>query len=274
MLFDLSGKRRRVVQVVYATLAILMGGSLVLFGIGSDAPGGILDALGLGGGGSSGSTDPQYEEEIDDAEQRLAENPTDAQALAELVILRYRSGASQLDLDEETGATTVTPEARDELVQARDAWDRYLELKPKRPDAEAATSVAQISDILFRDALTAGDAQTALDEAEDAADAYRIAAEASNRAPDFGGLATYLYISGDDAAAERASRRALELSDPSARGTLARRLEQTAKQTKELNDELERLVKAGQKGSGDALQDPFGGLGPTGSGDQLQPTSP
>ena len=31
MLFDLRGRRRRVVQVVYLTLALLLGGGLVLF---------------------------------------------------------------------------------------------------------------------------------------------------------------------------------------------------------------------------------------------------
>ena len=36
MLFDLQGKRRRVVQATYLTLALLMGGGLVFFGIGSD----------------------------------------------------------------------------------------------------------------------------------------------------------------------------------------------------------------------------------------------
>jgi hypothetical protein len=34
MLFDLRGRRRRVVQVTYLMLALLLGGGLVLFGIG------------------------------------------------------------------------------------------------------------------------------------------------------------------------------------------------------------------------------------------------
>ena len=34
MLFDLKGKRKRLVQVVYLGLAILFGGGLVLFGVG------------------------------------------------------------------------------------------------------------------------------------------------------------------------------------------------------------------------------------------------
>jgi len=36
MLFDLHGRRRRVVQATYLALAVLMGGGLVLFGVGGD----------------------------------------------------------------------------------------------------------------------------------------------------------------------------------------------------------------------------------------------
>src|ERR687890_339893 len=46
MLFDLRGAgRRTTVKVVYLTLAVLMGGGLVLFGIGGDVSGGLVDAI-------------------------------------------------------------------------------------------------------------------------------------------------------------------------------------------------------------------------------------
>ena len=53
MLFDLKGKRKRLVQVVYLGLAILFGGGLVLFGAGSNVSGGLIDAFTGNGGGSS-----------------------------------------------------------------------------------------------------------------------------------------------------------------------------------------------------------------------------
>ena len=57
MLFDLRGRgRRRTVQTIYLTLAVLMGGGLVLFGIGGSVSGGLFDAVGLTGGGSGGSS--------------------------------------------------------------------------------------------------------------------------------------------------------------------------------------------------------------------------
>ena len=76
MLFDLSGKRKRLVQVVYATLAALFLVGFVGFGIGSSGAGGLLDGLGLGGDGSGGSLSGQYDDQIDSANQRLAKDPT------------------------------------------------------------------------------------------------------------------------------------------------------------------------------------------------------
>ena len=64
MLFDLRGRgRRRTVQVIYLSLAILMGGGLVLFGIGGATSGGLFDAIG-GSGGSSTSTDTVFKERL------------------------------------------------------------------------------------------------------------------------------------------------------------------------------------------------------------------
>jgi len=72
MLFDLKGKRRRVVQGVYLTLAVLMGGGLVLFGIGGGTNGGLLDAFKGGGGGSSG--DKALKKEISTMQARVADS--------------------------------------------------------------------------------------------------------------------------------------------------------------------------------------------------------
>ena len=60
MLFDLRGSgRRRVVKVVYITLAFLMGGGLVLFGIGGGGAlsGGLVDAITNSNGGGGDGTD-------------------------------------------------------------------------------------------------------------------------------------------------------------------------------------------------------------------------
>ena len=66
MLFDLKGKRKRLVQVVYLGLAILFGGGLVLFGVGGNVSGGLIDAFkGTGSADTSAFTD-----QVERAERR------------------------------------------------------------------------------------------------------------------------------------------------------------------------------------------------------------
>src|SRR6188472_3007431 len=86
MLFDLQGKRKRFVQVIYAFLALLIGGGLVLFGIGGAGNGGLLDAFGIGDGSVS------YEKELDSANEVLASKPKDEQALLKLTKFEFLTG--------------------------------------------------------------------------------------------------------------------------------------------------------------------------------------
>ena len=58
-----------------------MGGGLVLFGIGGDVSGGLVDAFKGGGGGSS--TDSALEDRVDSQEERLAKNPQNEAVLKE-----------------------------------------------------------------------------------------------------------------------------------------------------------------------------------------------
>src|SRR3954467_12385248 len=112
MLFDLKGKRRRVVQGVYLTLAVLMGGGLVLFGIGGGTNGGLLDAFKGGGGGSS--ADKSLKKENDAGQKRLALNPSDQGALVLIATNNYRLAAEKADPN--TGA--FTNDAKDNLNAA------------------------------------------------------------------------------------------------------------------------------------------------------------
>ena len=106
MLFELGGKRKRLIQVIYSVLAGLMFIALVGFGIGGATSGGIFDALGIGGG-SSGS-DPQYSQQIDNANEALQQDPKDDKALLKLA--RYNFLEGQAALRPTTRA--VSPSAR------------------------------------------------------------------------------------------------------------------------------------------------------------------
>src|SRR4051794_35981994 len=119
MLFDLKGRRRRVVQVTYVGLAFLMGGGLVLSGIGSSATGGLLDAIvGNQNGGSDSDIKKQYEKRIEAANRKLAANPKDQAALADLV--RANFALAGLSQDQNSGA--FSQDGVDQLKQADDAW--------------------------------------------------------------------------------------------------------------------------------------------------------
>lgn len=240
MLFDLHGKRRRVIQVAYTILAALFLIGFVGFGVGSETGGGgILDAFTGGNGGGN----PQYEQDVEDAEQRLAENPKDKRALLQLAEAHYLSGQSELEADEETGEPVVTDEARTQFDLSIAAWERYLELEKKQPRANIATLVVQ--------------AYVLLNNARGAAETQEIIAEARPSQGAYANLAYYLYFAGDIKAGDEAAERAVaEANDPD-KGSLREQLNQVAKLAERQQRQLEKQAEAAPEG-----QNPLdGGLG-------------
>src|SRR5919199_4726448 len=125
MLFDLRGRgRRRTVQVIYLSLAILMGGGLVLFGIGGATSGGLIDAI----QGNSGSTNANdvFEKRVEALDKRVQANPNDARAWAQLAGLRFQVATTGANYDQTNGLYTTKGKA--ELRRAAAAWQRYLAL--------------------------------------------------------------------------------------------------------------------------------------------------
>jgi hypothetical protein len=260
MLFDLSsGKRRRVVQVIYAMLALLIGGGLVLFGIGGGGSGGILDAVGLGGGGSSGN--PQYDQQISDYEAKLEQNPQDTAALLGLAKTHYLSATSSgVSTDPQTGQISISEDAHTELEQAAEAWQKYLKTKPDRPNTSAASNAVQVYQLL--------------NDAGGAAEAQRIVADAQKSSAAYGQLAFYLYADFNFDEADAAAAKAVAAADPSDRESVEKSMQAYSDQA----HKTQKLIKKQQQqqgGGGEAaqqqLQDPFGTLG---AGDTGVPTTP
>lgn len=259
MLFDLkSGKRRRVVQVVFGGLAVLFAVGFLGFGIGGETGGGgILDAVGLGGD-DAGSGSPQFDELIDDAEAQVEANPKDEKALLELAEVRYQAGQSELEADPETGAALLTEESRTQFEASLDAWERYLDLKPDRPDAGTAALVAQ--------------AYVQLNDAEGAAAAQEIVAEDNPSSGTYGNLALYRYAAGDIEGGDEAAELAVQEAEPSQRKTIEKQLAQLSEQAQALQKELAKQAdKQGEEAAPPA--DPFGDLGGIG-GTGTAPTAP
>ena len=144
MLFDLSGKRKRVVQVSYALLAAIFLVGFIGIGIGSgNSTGGILDAVGLGGGGSGGSLDSQYDDQIDSANQQLAANPKDSAALLKLSKYEYFKAKQGVTQDQTTGEISVSEDAHTELGKSVDAWEKYLKVNKGQPSPGVAAQIVQ-----------------------------------------------------------------------------------------------------------------------------------
>src|SRR2546423_4924825 len=125
MLFDLRGRgRRRAVQVIYVSLALLMGGGLVLFGIGGATNGGLLDAF-KGSAGSTSANDV-FKKRVTAAEKRARLAPKDPNAWANLTRIRFQQASSGDGFNSAQGQFTDNGKAQ--LAGAGQAWDPYLKL--------------------------------------------------------------------------------------------------------------------------------------------------
>jgi hypothetical protein len=192
MLFDLRGRRRRAVQATYLLLAVLMGGGLVLFGIGGDVSGGLLDAFKGGGGPSAGSA---FQDRIDKQEERLQANPQNQVILASLVRDYYSLATSQRD----TGTAGFPPDAKDDLAKAGTYWQRYSAVADK-PSPDVAGYALQVYDV------------GGLNKPKEAQKAAAILAEDANDTPSYLRLVSYAARAGDTRTADLAGQKAVDLA--------------------------------------------------------------
>jgi hypothetical protein len=200
MLFDLRGRRRRVVQATYLMLALLLGGGLVLFGIGGDVSGGLLNAFEGGGGG--GDPNAALEERIDRQEQRLRANPENTALLQSLVRDNYQLATAQ----QESGTTGQFPDdAKDELRKAGAYWERYMAAESEEPNADTALYAFRVYDV------------GALNQPKKAQEAAAIIAEDRNDPSSYLQLVAYAALAGDKRTADLAAQKAVDLAPKSQR---------------------------------------------------------
>jgi hypothetical protein len=139
MLFDLRSRgRRTTVRGVYLGLAILMGGGLILFGVGTGVSGGGLLNAFSGGGTNQNQVVSSAERS---AEKAVKNNPNSAAAWASLLQARWTTATTAgSGFNASTGAFTSLGKA--ELTKLTQDWQRYSSLT-KSPGSEDATVVAQ-----------------------------------------------------------------------------------------------------------------------------------
>src|SRR5437588_1608357 len=119
MLFDLRSRgRRRTVQGVYLTLALLMGGGLVLFGVGAgNGLGGLLNAFTGNGSGSNQNQVVSAQEKT--ALKEVKAHPNSATAWSDLIQARWSSAT---DADYNQATQRFTAAGRRELASLTQAW--------------------------------------------------------------------------------------------------------------------------------------------------------
>jgi hypothetical protein len=189
-------------------LAVLMGGGLVLFGIGGDVSGGLLDAFkGGGGGGSSG--DSALEDRVDRQEERLAKSPQNEALLQNLIRDYYSLATGQ----RESGTVGFPADAKDELRKAGEYWQRYTKAVDGEPSAEAAGYALQVYDV------------GALNRPKEAAKAAGIIAQDSNDVASYLRLVAYAARAGDTRTADLAATKAVDLAPKAQRKQVEKQAE-------------------------------------------------
>lgn len=217
MLFDLRARgRRRTVQAIYLTLAVLMGGGLVFFGIGGEVSGGLLDGLGLTDGSQGRSASEQLEDQEKAALRRARANPGDAAAWAAITRLRYQQAGQGDNYEQETGQFTAA--GRRELAQAAQAWSRYLALNPKEPDSGVAALMLQAFGPL------------GLNRPRDGVVAAEIVADERPSSQTFYQLAVFAYAAGQTRKGDLAGARAVELAPRDQRAQVKAQIDEARKQ--------------------------------------------
>lgn len=209
MLFDLRGRgRRRTVQAIYLSLALLMGGGLVLFGIGSSQSGGLFDAI----SGNSGSTSATsgIDKRISAAIRATKLTPKDPAPWATLAALRFQRAG----IDEITAAGTYTDSGLNRLKLASVAWQRHLALDPKKPSVRTAKFMVQAY------------GATALNEPSNAVRAQEVITAAADPPSSnlYAQLAALAYTAKDTRTADLAGNRAVALAPAKDRKALRAQL--------------------------------------------------
>lgn len=250
MLFDLRGKRKRVVQVVYVALAVLFLFGFIGFGIGvGGGPGGIFDALGLTNNSDTGSGTAQFQDEIDAAHEKLAKDPNNSAALLKLAQNEYLVGKEGVTQDQSTGQISMTNDAHTAFGQAADAWNKYLKVNKGKPDAGVAAQMVYVYAFL-------GDGDGAIE-------AQRIVAENQPSSNTYGTLAQFQYLSGDVAGGDATAKKAVSLAS----GQQAKAVQQQLDQLRKQGLQVQKQQKKAKQQAGGAsttpgenpLQAPFGG---------------
>ncbi len=258
MLFDVRGRRKHVIRVVYAVLALLMAGSLFL----TVGPFNIGELVGTGGTKSATEVLGEQAERI---EKRLAKDPTDEALLLSLTRTRIAAGNAEAETDPTTGIRTLSSEAEQDLEAALETWNRYLKQAGKDPSPSAAQLAASTYFTLAQSAT--GDLGAIQENLKGAASAQQIVAEARPSLGSLSTLAIYQFFANDFVAGDRAAKEAAQkASSKSEVKAVENQLAAYRKRGKKWEEQRKAILAQERKSGKEALQNPLGGLSGSSSG--------
>jgi hypothetical protein len=251
MLFDIRGRRKHVVRVVYAILALLMGASLFL----------VVGPFNIGNlvGNSSSTTNASkvLDEQAERIERKLRTEPDNEALLVSLTRARIAAGNALTEVSQETGAKIVTPEGRQELEQAAATWNRYLE----QTNSVNASVAPLMASAFFTLAESSPGFEEAVTNVAEAAAAQSLAVEARPTVNSLTTLATYEYYAGNFKAGDEAARKAEAKAPKAEAKEVKKKMAQYRAQGKAFEKQKQEFAKQEKEQGKEALKNPFGGLG-------------
>ncbi len=252
MLFDIRGKRKNVVRVVYAILALLMG--LSLFLVIGPAP---LSDL-FSAEDSISNAAEQFEDQAVRLERELKKDPENAQLLLSLTRARTNAANQLSVINPETGESQLTPEARVQLEEAGSTWEEYVEATAE-PNPSGAQLMAGTFFRLAQTSRTPAEIEANIDAA---AQAQQLVVDKRPSAGAISTLALYRYFAFEYDEAEKLIQEATKAAQTKfERENLDNEAEEIEARARELQKQFAEIEKASEGQGKKGLENPLGGLG-------------
>lgn len=198
MLFDIRGRRKNAVKVVYGILAVLMGLSLFL----------VVGGLNLGelfnSGTGTSNAGKEFEATAARIERELKKEPEEPKKLLALTRARVNAANSYYEIGPEE-ERTPTAESIEQLNLASDSWDKYLKAT-NEPTPGAAQLMAPNFILLAQNSKNLTEAQA---NVEAAAQAQRIIKEQRPSLNSLTTLAFYEAVLGHKKEAQKLAKEAV-----------------------------------------------------------------
>jgi hypothetical protein len=251
LVFDTRGRRKHVVRVVYAILALLMGASLFLV-VGPFNIGNLL------GTSSTTSGAAIFNEQAEQTEAKLRRDPTNEALLLSLARTRVTAANSATEVNSETGATAYTAEGHEELSRAAEAWSRYLK-QVKEPSPSTALLMSRA---YFSLAETSRGIEEVVSNINKAAATQRISAEAQPSINSLTNLAIYEFYAGNFAAGNKATKEAEAKAATKAEAKeVGKQMTEYRQRGKQFQTQKKEIAKQEGSQRKEALENPLSGLG-------------